>query len=140
MATDAVMSTVQPGDHGGTYAGNLLACRAAATVLRVIEEEELVQRSARLGDRVRERLDALARRAPDRLEGVRGLGLLQGLVFRDPAAAAAAHTRTRELGALVSLTAERVLRVFPALNIPEDDLDRGLSALESAATSEAGSL
>ncbi len=131
MATDEVMNKIEPGDHGGTYAGNLLSCRAAATVLRVIEEDGLVERSARLGEHVKARFESLAKRAPERVETVRGLGLLVGLVLHDPAFAAEIHPRTREQGVIVNLTAERVIRVFPALNIPEDDLDRGLDVIES---------
>lgn len=130
MATDAVMASIEPGDHGGTYAGNPLCARAAVTVLRVIEEEALIARAARLGQHVHERLEALNARC-DRVESVRGRGLLLGLVLRDPAVAAAVHTRTREGGVLVNLTAERVIRIFPALNIPEDELDRALDVLES---------
>lgn len=130
LATDAVMDTMQPGDHGGTYAGNLLTCRAAETVLRVIEEEGLVERAAELGASLRGRLEALAGRLADRIECVRGLGLLQGIVFREPATAAGVHGRAREAGVLVSLTAERVIRIFPALNIPEADLERALELLE----------
>lgn len=131
MATDEVMNKIEPGDHGGTYAGNLLTCRAAATVLRVIDEEGLVERAARLGEHVKTRLESLAKRVPERVETVRGLGLLVGLVLRDPEFAARVHPRTREQGVIVNLCAERVLRIFPALNIPEDDLDRGLDALET---------
>lgn len=136
MATDEVMATMQPGDHGGTYAGNLLTCRAALTVLQVIEREGLVTRAAELGERALGRLQDLARRRSDRLEGVRGLGLLLGLVVRDADQAARFHARAREEGVLVSLTAGNVLRVFPALNVAEDDLDRGLDLLESAILAE----
>ncbi len=136
MATDAVMSSIEPGDHGGTYAGNPLCARAAATVLRVIEEEALVARAARLGERVRERLEALAARRSDRVEGVRGLGLLVGLVLPEPELAGAVHTTVRERGVLVNLTAERVIRIFPALNIPEEELDRALDVLEAVIEKE----
>ncbi len=129
LASEAVMNTIEPGDHGGTYAGNPLCSRAAATVLRVIEEEALIARAARLGEHVVERLESLAKRLPDRIECVRGLGLLVGLVLRDPGFAAEIHPRTRERGILVNLTAERVIRIFPALNLPEDDLDRALDTL-----------
>ena len=131
MATEAVMSTIEPGDHGGTYAGNPLCSRAAATVLRVIEEEGLVARAARLGEQLCERLQALSERCKERVEGVRELGLLVGLVLREPEFATRVHTLARERGVLVNLTAERVLRIFPALNIPEDELDTALSVLES---------
>ncbi len=136
MATDEVMSKIIPGDHGGTYAGNLLCCRAGAAVLQVIEEDGLVERSARLGEHVKSRLEALAKKVPERVECVRGLGLLVGLVLRDPEFAAQIHSLTREHGIIVNLTADRVIRIFPALNIPEDDLDRALDVLESLVANE----
>ena len=131
MATDAVMSSIEPGDHGGTYAGNLLSCRAGATVLQVIREEGLVERAARLGEHVIERFRALASRCPDKVEQVRGAGLLVGLVLRDASLAAELHPKTRERGVIVNLTADRVIRIFPALNIPEDQLDQGLDVIEA---------
>jgi acetylornithine/succinyldiaminopimelate/putrescine aminotransferase len=131
MGTEEVMATVQPGDHGGTYAGNLLSCRAAVAVLDVIEREGLVDRAATLGEWTQERLRALARDVPDRIEEVRGLGFLVGLVFRESADAARVHTDLLARGVITSLTAERVIRIFPALNIPEGDLDAGLETLEA---------
>jgi len=130
MATEEVLGAIQPGDHGGTYAGNLLCCHVAATVLRVIEEEGLIERAARLGDHLMTRLEALQQRVPDRVESVRGKGLLVGLVLREAELAGRVHPETRERGLVINLTAERVFRVFPALNIPEDELDRGLDVLE----------
>ena len=135
MATDAVMSTIQPGDHGGTYAGNPLACRAGAAVLRVIEDEKLVERSAILGKDVLSRLAAFGQRERERVELVRGLGLLIGVVLRDAALATRAHALLRDNGVLVNLTADRVLRLFPALNISEEDLAKGLDALETCVRS-----
>ncbi len=131
MASEEVMAAVQPGDHGGTYAGNPLACRAGAAVLKVIEDERLVERAAMLGKETLARLGAFAEKERDKVELVRGVGLLIGVVLRDPALAASAHAALRERGVLVNLTADRVLRLFPALNIPEGDLAQGLEALEA---------
>jgi acetylornithine/N-succinyldiaminopimelate aminotransferase len=122
MCTEAVARTVQPGDHGGTYAGNPLAAAAANAVLRVIEEDRLVERAAALGVALRGRLDAFAAEHPDRAEGARGRGLLQGLVLRDAERAATIPTRALDDGVLVNVTAGNVVRFFPALNIPEEDL------------------
>ncbi len=131
MATEEVMAAIQPGDHGGTYAGNPLACRAGATVIRVIEEQRLVERAAVVGKDVLARLGAFARSEPAKVECARGLGLLIGLVLRDPALALRVHSEARERGLLVNLTADRVLRLFPALNIPESDLGQALDILEA---------
>ena len=132
MATEDVMASIQPGDHGGTYAGNPLACRAGATVLRVIEEQRLVERAAVLGKDVLARLGEFAKSQSEKVECARGLGLLVGLVLRDPAFALRVHAEIRERGVLVNLTADRVLRLFPALNIPEGDLSQALDVLEGA--------
>jgi len=131
MASEAVMGAIQPGDHGGTYAGNPLACRAGAAVMRVIEDERLVERAAVLGKDTLARLGAFAEKQRAKIEQVRGQGLLIGVVLRDAAAAASAHAAMRERGVLVNLTADRVLRLFPALNIPERDLAQGLDVLEA---------
>jgi acetylornithine/N-succinyldiaminopimelate aminotransferase len=131
LASDDVLASVVPGDHGGTYAGNLLACRAAETVLRVIEEEKLIERAAQVGDRLGARLRALAENAAPRVAKVRGCGLFWGLELREAEHAARVHTQLRERGVLINLTAERVLRFFPPLNIPEEDLDRALGVIES---------
>jgi predicted acetylornithine/succinylornithine family transaminase len=122
LCTEDVAKTVQPGDHGGTYAGNPLGAAAANAVLRVIEEEGLVERAASLGEKIRARLEAFAAEHPDCAESVRGRGLLLALVLRDEDNAASIPTRALEQGVLVNVTAGRVVRLFPALNIPEDDL------------------
>ncbi len=131
MATEAVMAAIQPGDHGGTYAGNPLACRAGATVLRVIEEQGLVARAAVLGKDALARLVAFARAESAKVEQARGLGLLIGVVLHSAEHATRVHAEIRARGVLVNLTADRVLRIFPPLNVPEADLARGLDVVEA---------
>jgi predicted acetylornithine/succinylornithine family transaminase len=132
IASESVMSAVQPGDHGGTYAGNPLVCRAACAVFDVIERENLVERAARLGARVMGRLTTFAKLHDDRIEAVRGRGLLIGMALRSAELAARIQPQVRERGVLVNLTAERVLRIFPALNIPDEDIDHALDVLEAS--------
>jgi acetylornithine/N-succinyldiaminopimelate aminotransferase len=127
LTTEAVASTVSLGDHGTTFGGNPLACAAANATLRVIEEEKLVARAAALGDRLQERLLAFASSNPGLAITARGRGLLQALVLRDPDRAAALPMRALERSVIVNVTAGNVVRLFPALNIPEADL---WSALE----------
>jgi acetylornithine/N-succinyldiaminopimelate aminotransferase len=88
-----------------------------------------------LGKETLARLGAFADKERDKVELVRGVGLLIGVVLRDPAHAASVHAAMRERGVLVNLTADRVLRLFPALNIPESDLVQGLETLEACVTS-----
>jgi predicted acetylornithine/succinylornithine family transaminase len=122
MCTEAVAATVKPGDHGGTYVGNPLACAAAHAVLGVVQEEKLAERAAKVGVRLLGRLRAFAEANPGVTKGARGRGLLVGLVLADAEAAAALPKRALAAGVLVNVTAGNVLRLFPALNIPEDEL------------------
>jgi predicted acetylornithine/succinylornithine family transaminase len=129
LCSEEVARTVALGDHGGTYAGNPLACAAADTVLRVIEEEGLVARAAELGERTLARLRAFAEAHPERAANARGRGLLLGMELRDTAAATTLSLRALERGVLVNVTAGNVLRLFPSLNIPEDELFGALDAV-----------
>jgi acetylornithine/N-succinyldiaminopimelate aminotransferase len=122
LTTEDVAKTVQLGDHGTTFGGNALACAAASAVLRVVEAEGLVERSASLGSELLGRLESFAKEHPDCAETARGRGLLVGLVLRDEQRAAGLALRAIERDVLVNVTAGRVVRFFPALNIPEDDL------------------
>jgi acetylornithine/N-succinyldiaminopimelate aminotransferase len=129
MCTEAVASTVQPGDHGGTYAGNPLAAAAANATLRVVREDKLVERAADVGGRVLERFASFAEEHPELASGARGRGLLVGLVLADATRAAALPKRALDAGVLVNVTAGNVMRLFPALNIPEDELFAAIEVL-----------
>jgi len=122
MVTEAVAETVQIGDHGTTFGGNPLACAAANAVLRVVEEEKLVERAANVGAKLQAHLQVFADANPEKVELVRGRGLLQGLVLRDATQAATIPARALEAGVIVNVTAGNVVRFFPPLNIPEDQL------------------
>jgi predicted acetylornithine/succinylornithine family transaminase len=126
VCSAAVARTVALGDHGTTFGGNPLACAAARTVIDVVVRDRLSQRAADLGAKLLERLRGFAADRPDRADAVRGRGLLVGLSLRDPERAAALPARALERGVLVNVTAGRVVRLFPALTIPESDLFEGV--------------
>lgn len=131
VCSEDVADTVQKGDHGGTYVGNPLAAAAALATLRVVREEKLPERAAALGERVMERLRAFAAENPDLVTEVRGRGLLVGAVLADADHAAGLPKRAASEGVLVNVTAGNVMRLFPALNVPEDDLFPALETLLS---------
>lgn len=122
VMTAAVAKKLALGDHGSTYGGNPLACAAANATLRTIAEEKLCDRAASVGEQVMARLAAFAHEHPDLAEPPRGRGLLIGLPVRDEARAATIVSRSLDRGVVVNVTAGRIVRLFPALNIPEDDL------------------
>ncbi len=136
-----VMDAAQPGTIGGTYGGNPVACAAALATIARMRELDLNTRAMEVGDRVRSRFEALGERS-DLVGDVRGLGAMMALELcheRDPArpageAVEAVIAACRERGVLV-LPAGRygnVIRILSPLTITDEDLDRGLAAIEDA--------
>lgn len=118
---DEVVRAMPKGAHGTTFGGSPLVCAAAEATLRVLEEEQLAERSGRLGDRAQRRLREVA--APVVRE-VRGLGLMLGVDLRIKPAPILERLLERRILALSAGTT--VLRLLPPLTIPEPQLDRGL--------------
>lgn len=127
-----------PGAYASTYAGNPLGIAAALATLEVVERDLLVDRVRVLGERVDQRLAALAARF-EVLGDVRGLGLLHGLEFvtdattRTPAPhlARAVYTTALDLGLRTALGGH-IIRLAPPFTIGEPLLDEGLTILERA--------
>ena len=134
-----VMDAVAPGGLGSTYAGSPIACAAALAVLDIIESEQLLERSGRLGERMQGRLRALAARYPA-IGDVRGLGLMVAIEFFDDAArskpapemakAVVAEAAQRGLLVLSCGVYGNVIRIMAPLTIPDGLLDEGLGLLE----------
>ncbi len=134
LVSERVASAVAFGDHGTTYGGNLLACRAALFYMEQLTTGGLLDRVRVAGARFEAGLRAIAARVP-MVKEVRGCGLMWGLELdRDAAPAVAAALG---LGLIVNRTAERVVRMLPPLVISDSEIDEGLRLLE-AALAEAG--
>lgn len=127
VARDDVAVAFSPGDHGSTFGGNPVACRAALAALDVLAEEDLPSRAAALGERFTARLRDLARRYPFVRE-VRGLGLMHGLELNFPGRPFV--DACRERGLLMNCTAERVLRFLPPLIVTEAEIDQAVAVLD----------
>ncbi len=111
------------GDHGSTFGGNPVACAGAISILSRLTEETLAGVRARS-----ERIFSALEGAPG-VKSVTGMGLMIGIETEKPAGEIVATCR--EAGVLV-LTAKQKLRLLPALNIPEELLDRALSVIRAA--------
>ena len=128
LADDEVMQVFTPGTHGSTYGGNPLACAVADAALDVLVDEELVERSARLGERFLSRLRAID--SPWIAE-VRGAGLWAGIELLPAAGGARRFCEAlRARGILAKETHVHTIRLAPPLVIAERDLDAALDALE----------
>ena len=107
-----------PGNHGTTFGGNPLAMRAGVETLRIIEEEGLLANAARVGAVLRQALE----QGLDGVKGVvefRGAGLMIGIELDRPCGALLGQAA--EAGLMISVTAERVIRLLPALILNEDE-------------------
>ena len=118
-----------PGNHGSTFGGNQLATTAALTTLEVIEQENLLVNAVSVGEVIREGLAQALADAPG-VVGIRGMGLMIGIELDRPCGELV--QRGLDAGLLINVTAERVVRLLPALNFSADEgreLVERLSAL-----------
>jgi len=124
VGTAELMEVFEPGSHGSTFGGNPLAARVALEALRVIEDENLVARSAALGAHLLARLQAID---SPLIRKVRGRGLWVG-VDLDPAQVAARDVvlRLGERGVLSKETHDTVIRFAPPLTIERSAIDWGV--------------
>jgi len=130
LVSQDVADTISFGDHGTTYGGNLLACRAALCVLDELVGGGLLAHIGRVGQHIERRLRAIAASRPSLVKEVRGRGLMWGLeLTRDAAAVVPAAL---ERGVVVNRTAETVVRLLPPLVITEAEIDEGLDRLDAA--------
>jgi 4-aminobutyrate aminotransferase len=139
MAREPVSEAMKPGDHLSTFGGNPISCAAALANLAVLEEEKLVENSARRGGELLTRLKRLEQTAP-KVGEVRGRGLMIGVeLVRDrqtkepaPQDAKAVRAAMRERGILVGVGGAygNVVRLQPPLSITAEECDRAASTLE----------
>src|SRR4029079_5027336 len=121
IATKAVMQVFNPGDHGSTFGGNPLAAAVAMAALDVLFDEKLIQRSASLGEWLRDELRCVR---GDVVRDVRGRGLFVGIeVAGERNAARPVVDRLLARGILSKDTIRKLVRIAPALHIPRDDLE-----------------
>jgi acetylornithine/N-succinyldiaminopimelate aminotransferase len=126
LARPDVAVSFRPGDHASTFGGGPVQSAAALTVLDVIESEGLLERASVNGDRLAEGLSSIFGDAAT----IRGKGLLIGVAFENEIARRLADLAL-ETGLLINDATPTVVRLCPPLVITEDEIDRGLSTLES---------
>jgi acetylornithine aminotransferase len=106
------------GNHGTTFGGNPLAMRAGVETLRIMEEERLLENAEKVGGELKAGLARGLEGARGVVE-VRGQGLMLGIELDRPCAPL--HGRAAEAGLMISVTAERVVRLLPALILSRDE-------------------
>ena len=128
IAVGAAAELFKPGQHGTTFGGNPVCCAAGLAVLRTIADEKLCEHAAAIGKDIAAGIEALDH---PMLSGVRGAGLLLGIVLRTPIAKAVAAA-AEQAGYLVNPVAADVIRLAPPLIVSHDQATGFVAALPAA--------
>lgn len=126
VANRDVLGVLGPGSHGSTFGGNPLGCAVAREALRVLDDEQLVQRSAELGAWLLVELRTLTHPA---IAAVRGRGLMCAIELHEPARPFCEALQQR--GVLCKETHGVVIRLSPPLVVSRDDLAWALQQLRA---------
>ncbi|WP_055587329.1 acetylornithine transaminase [Peterkaempfera griseoplana] len=114
-----------PGQHGSTFGGNPVVCAAALAVLDTIAAEGLLDHVKRLGEKLRQGVEAIGDPLVSR---VRGAGLLLGIVLERPLAREVQEA-AQQAGFLVNACVPDTVRLAPPLVVTDEDVDALLAAL-----------
>jgi len=131
LATERAASGMVAGTHGSTYGGNPLGCAIGAAVTEIVSDAGFLDAVSQKAAQFRQGLEGLVANHPKVFEAVRGQGLILGLKCVVPNTDVVKAGYARHL--LTVAAADNVLRLLPALNIPEADITEALSRLDATA-------
>jgi len=112
------MGVLEPGNHGSTFGGNPLACRVAATVLQTIEQQSLLEHVKKINQLM---LDGFNKELADKsgIKEIRSAGMMFGIELKQPCTELV--SLGLEKGILINVTAEKVIRLLPPLNLSGEE-------------------
>ena len=116
----------QPGNHGTTFGGNPLAMRAGVETIRIIQEDHLLAHVAKVGAHLRAALSRELGSLPG-VKDIRGQGLMIGIELTS--SCGGLMQRALDAGLLISVTADKVIRLVPPLIITEAEADEVVALL-----------
>ena len=129
VVREELAGAIQVGDHGSTFGGNPVAAAAALAVLDKLQSKDFLAKVEKKGRYMLRALHAMQRRYPRQIAEVRGVGLMAGLEFTNPAEPVLKALRER--GILTTRAGDNVLRLLPPLVVKRDDIRSLLTALEA---------
>ena len=132
LATENAASGMTAGTHGSTYGGNPLACSVGLKVMEIVADGAFLADVSRKAGLFWQRLEGLVAAHPDVFEAVRGSGLMLGLKCKTTNADVVQAGFAE--GVLTVPAADNVVRLLPALNISEADINTAVDKLDAAAT------
>jgi 4-aminobutyrate aminotransferase/(S)-3-amino-2-methylpropionate transaminase len=136
-----ITDSLPGGCIGGTYVGNPVACRAALEVIKIIEEEHLLDRALKIGERLKERFLKMKNSYP-LIGEIRGIGAMRAIeLVKDQKTKEPATQETAQIvqeclknGVFVPTAGinKNLLRMLVSLEITDEQLDEALDVLEKA--------
>ena len=129
LANEEIMNVIKPGQHGSTYGGNPLAASLGIEALKIIEDENLVKNSYKMGNYFRRELMNLNLK---NVTEIRGKGLFNAIEFNSKKNAEIILNNLKENGLLTQITKGNVLRLTPPLIINKKQIDHSLEILEKS--------
>lgn len=132
MITERVEKALNVGDHGTTYGGNPLGSKIGSYVVDQVSNPDFLEAVNNKSERFVKALNKIAEKYPDHVEQVKGKGLLLGLQFKESVDINSIVTKCRENGLLIITAGMNVIRIVPALNIPDETIEEGLAILSNA--------
>ena len=132
LASNEIMLTIKPGEHGSTYGGNPLACAVAMEALKVLKDEKLAENAEALGVIFREEMIKL-QNSTDIVTAVRGKGLFNAIVIKEKNGKTAWDVclKFAEEGLLAKPTHGDTIRFAPPLVITKDQLLEGIDIIKN---------
>ena len=134
LASDEVMLTIKPGEHGSTFGGNPVACEVAMAALKVIRDEKLAENAHNMGVIFRDKIQTYIN-SSDIVEKIRGKGLLNAIVIKDDENSDIAWNiclKMAENGLLAKPTHGNIIRFAPPLIINEVQLNNCIEIIISS--------
>ena len=129
LANEEIMNVIKPGQHGSTYGGNPLAASLGIEALKIIEDENLVKNSYKMGNYFRRELMNLNLK---NVTEIRGKGLFNAIEFNSKKNIKIILNNLKENGLLTQITKGNVLRLTPPLIINKKQIDHSLEILEKS--------
>lgn len=134
MLCKARCDVFEPGDHASTFGGNPFVCNVALAVCDALEQENLLANVQARGEELRAGLTAIAQQHPQQFSGVRGWGLINGLVLQPEAPLKSIDIVKAAMaqGLLVVPAGPQVVRLVPPLIVSAEEVQEALSRLRKA--------
>ncbi len=131
LCTEEMSKAFEAGSHATTFGGNAFCTAVGTKIVEIFERDNIEDRVLQIGDALIERFNILRKKYNNSIKEVRGLGLMIGIDLAfEPAICKEIWTKLLDKGFILNLTQETTLRLLPALNISEEDLNAFAFALE----------